>query len=100
LGSFVVGMIAFHLVFTMNFLGKVVMSVPMMGFFLFLSAMGIGGLWEIFEYYSDFFWGTNMQISLDETMRDLQFDVIGSCMISLIAMRYFFVKRQEGAGDL
>ncbi|QQS59735.1 hypothetical protein IPN35_02560 [Candidatus Peregrinibacteria bacterium] len=100
LGSFAVGMIAFHLVFTLNFLGKVTMSVPMMGFFLFLSAMGIGGLWEIFEYYSDFFLGTHMQISLPETMRDLQFDVLGAFAISGIAMRYFFVKRQEGVGDL
>lgn len=100
LGSFVVGMIALHLVFTLNFLGKVVMSTPMMGLFLFLSAMGIGGVWEIAEYYSDMFLGTNTQISLQETIRDLEFDFLGALVISLVAMRYFDVQRQKSAGEL
>lgn len=99
-GSFVVGMVAFHLIFTLNFLGKVVMSTPMMGLFLFLSAMGIGGIWEIAEFYSDIFLGTHTQISLQETIRDLQFDFLGAALISAIAMQYFYVQREENAGEI
>ncbi len=97
LGSFIVGMIAFHLVFTMNFLGKVKMSIPMVGLFLFLTAMGIGGIWEIAESYSDMFLGTNTQISLQETIRDLQFDFLGAALISFVAMRYFFLNRSKNS---
>jgi hypothetical protein len=100
LGSFVVGMVAFHLVFTLNFLGKVHMSVPMMGIFIFLSAMGIGAIWEIMEFYSDRYLGTISQVSLENTMRDLQFNFIGAVAISFIAMRYLFVKRRQGMGEL
>lgn len=95
LGSAVVGMIAFHLVFTLSFLGKVVMSVPMTGLFIFLTGMGIGGIWEILEFYSDTWFNTHTQISLAETIRDLQFDFIGALLISLAAMRYVYSKRRE-----
>lgn len=94
LGSIVIGMIAFHLVFTLNFLGKVVMSIPMMALFLFLSAMGIGGIWEILEFWSDAFLGTNTQLSLAETIRDLQFNALGALAISAISARYFLRKRR------
>jgi len=98
LGSVVVGMIAFHLVFILNFLGKVTMSIPMIGLFVFLTAMGIGGIWEIMEFYSDKFLHTYAQLSLSETMLDMQFNLLGGSIIAIIAMQYVLdqrVKRGE-----
>lgn len=100
LGSFVFGMLSFHLVFTLNFLGKVIMTIPMVGLFIFLSTMGVGAIWEILEFYMDMILKTNTQLSLNETMSDLQFNFIGAIIISFVGMRYLYVKREKEIGKL
>jgi uncharacterized membrane protein YjdF len=95
LGTFVVGMAALYLVFMVQFLGKVIMSIPMAGFFIFMVAMGVGALWEIAEFWNDRILATTTQISLNETMWDLQMNMLGAIIASLLGARFLYVKRDE-----
>lgn len=63
--------------------------------FAFVFAMGIGALWEIFEFMMDQVFGLNMQKSgLVDTMWDLIVDGIGAMIIS--ALGWGFYKNQRG----
>ena len=54
----------------------------------------MGGIWEIFEFGMDSFFGLNMQKSgLVDTMWDLVVDTIGALVISLLG--YFYLKRGD-----
>jgi hypothetical protein len=63
--------------------------------FAFFFAVGIGGLWEIFEFGMDRYFGTNMQppthddpSGLSDTMHDLIVDTIGAAVVSIGGWRY------------
>lgn len=90
LGTITIGLVAFQLIFSLNFVGKVKMSLPLVGFFIFVTALAIGVLWEIFEWNSDLFFHTNYQLGpyLTDTMTDLSFDTLGAILISLFGIWY------------
>ena len=63
--------------------------------FAFFFAVGIGGLWEIFEFGMDRYLGTSMQppthddpSGLSDTMHDLIVDTIGAAVVSIGGWRY------------
>jgi uncharacterized membrane protein YjdF len=63
--------------------------------FAFFFAVGIGALWEIFEFGMDQFAGTDMQpptrsdpSGLSDTMHDLIVDTIGAAVVSIAGWRY------------
>jgi hypothetical protein len=63
--------------------------------FAFFFAVGLGGLWEIFEFAMDQYFGTNMQPAtsgdpsgLTDTMQDLIVDTVGAAIISIAGWRY------------
>lgn len=63
--------------------------------FAFFFAVGIGALWEIFEFAMDRFFGTSMQPAtpgdpsgLSDTIHDLIVDTLGAAVISLGGWRY------------
>ena len=63
--------------------------------FAFFFAVGIGGLWEIFEFAMDHYAGTDMQPAtpgdpsgLTDTIHDLIVDTIGAAIVSLAGWRY------------
>jgi hypothetical protein len=63
--------------------------------FAFFFAVALGGLWEIFEFGMDEFFGTNMQPAtpgdpsgLTDTIHDLIVDTIGAGIVSLAGWRY------------
>ena len=58
IGTMMVGLFAFYIVFLLNFIGKIYMSIPMVGLFIFFTSLAIGGVWEIGEFYTDQFFGT------------------------------------------
>jgi hypothetical protein len=70
--------LAFHLKF---------IKLPPLGFGIFtiLFAMGLGVVWELLEWFFDVFTGTNLQISLDNTMWDLVFDTLAGSLVGLAA---------------
>jgi hypothetical protein len=64
--------------------------------FAFFFAIGIGALWEIFEFGMDQYVGTNMQPAtpddpsgLTDTIHDLIVDTVGAAIVSLGGWRYF-----------
>lgn len=72
--------------------------------FAFSFAMMLGTMWEVFEYFSDGFFGSNMQrykdanieyvgrVALKDTMKDLILNTIGALIISFIF--YLDIRRE------
>ena len=63
-------------------------------FFAVVFAMGMGAVWEIFEFSMDQLFGMNMQKSgIVDTMRDLIVDGVGALIISILG--WGFLKTRE-----
>lgn len=95
--GFLLGIIGFLLVYVLNETEDigVHMKPGFVAFFAFLFALGIGALWEIFEFAMDRFFGTTMQkgmlgdpSGLTDTMWDLIVDTLGALVISIIGYGY------------
>ncbi|HVS12733.1 MAG TPA: hypothetical protein VMV46_02320 [Thermoanaerobaculia bacterium] len=95
--GFLLGIVGFLLVHVLNEKEEidVHMNPGFVAFFAFLFAVGIGALWEIFEFGMDSVFGLNMQkemlgdpSGLTDTMWDLIVDVLGALVISLVGYGY------------
>lgn len=95
--GFLLGIIGFLLVHVMNEAERihVHMKAGFVAFFAFLFALGVGVLWEIFEFAMDSVFGMNMQkpmlgdpSGLTDTMWDLIVDAIGALIVSVLGWRY------------
>ena len=71
------------------------MKAGFVAFFAFLFALGVGALWEIFEFTMDSLFGMNMQkpmlgdpSGLTDTMWDLIVDALGALVVSFLGWRY------------
>ncbi len=71
------------------------MRLSFVALFAFFFALGIGALWEIFEFALDRFFGTNMQpptsgdpSGLTDTIHDLIVDTVGAAVVSIAGWRY------------
>jgi uncharacterized membrane protein YjdF len=91
------GMLGFMFVYILNEDRHVDLHMPpsFVALFAFFFAVGIGGIWEIFEFGMDRLFGTNMQPAtagdpsgLTDTMHDLIVDTVGAAVISLAGWRY------------
>lgn len=87
-GSAVVGLLAFVVVYTLNYTRKVRLSLPLIGFFTVTFAMAMGGIWEIMEFTVDSLFGKTTQNGLADTMWDLINDLIGGFITAAIGMLY------------
>ena len=74
--------------------------------FAFFFAVGIGAIWEIFEFAMDRYAGTNMQpaipgdpSSLTDTIHDLIVDTVGAAVVSVAGWRYFARVRASRVDD-
>lgn len=62
----------------------------------FFFSLGIGALWEVFEFGMDSAFGTSMQKSgLVDTMWDLIVDALGALVTSMVG--FFYFKTQKGS---
>lgn len=95
--GFLLGIIGFLLVHVMNEAERihVRMKPGFVAFFAFLFALGVGALWEIFEFTMDSVFGMNMQkpmlgdpSGLTDTMWDLIVDALGALIVSVLGWRY------------
>ncbi len=102
--GFLLGVIGFLLVYLLNETEEigVHMKPGFVAFFAFLFAVGIGALWEIFEFGMDRFFGMNMQkemlgdpSGLTDTMWDLVVDTLGALVISVLGYGYLKTARNE-----
>ena len=89
--GFLLGLTGFLLVHVLNEHEEVELHMKprFVALFAFMFAMGMGALWEIFEFGMDQFFGLNMQKSgLVDTMWDLIVDGIGALVISFLGFGY------------
>ncbi|MBD3248417.1 hypothetical protein GF336_00040 [Candidatus Woesearchaeota archaeon] len=64
--------------------------------FSFFFAIGIGALWEIFEFGMDQIFGMNMQeTGLVDTMWDLIVDSLGALLVAVVGFFYFKYERES-----
>ena len=94
--AFLLGILGFLLVYVLNEKKDVNLDLhpQFIALFAFLFAIGIGTLWEIFEFFMDQVFGLNMQKSGPvDTMWDLIVDVIGAGLIAIVGWGY--IKSRE-----
>jgi uncharacterized membrane protein YjdF len=91
------GMLGFIIVYVLNEDEAVDMHMrpAFVALFAFFFAVGLGAIWEVFEFAMDQWFGTNMQPAtandpsgLTDTMQDLIVDTIGAAAVSLWGWRY------------
>ena len=97
--GFLLGIIGFLLVHILNEKEEidVHMKPSFVAFFAFLFALGLGALWEVFEFAMDSFFDTDMQKAmmgdpsgLTDTMWDLIVDTLGASVIAVLG--YFYIR--------
>lgn len=89
LSAVIIGFIGFIILFTYYTYHKIQPSKSIILFFVFFFCLGVGALWEIFEYGVDARFNTNMQVgSLGDTMIDLIVTGIGALVSTTICALY------------
>lgn len=92
-----IGLLGFLFVYVLNESRTVQLQMrpSFVALFAFVFALGIGNLWEIFEYAMDEAFGLTMQkptasdpSGLADTMQDLIVNAIGAAVVSLAGWRY------------
>ncbi|MDW7774080.1 MAG: hypothetical protein SCH71_14430 [Desulfobulbaceae bacterium] len=95
--GFLLGIVGFLLVHILNEMEEIELHMQpgFVAFFAFLFAVGMGAIWEIFEFGMDHFFGANMQkemlgdpSGLTDTMFDLIVDAMGALIISVLGYGY------------
>ena len=95
--GFLLGIIGFLLVYILNEKEdiEVHMKPGFVALFAFLFALGMGALWEVFEFAADSLFGLNMQkemlgdpSGLTDTMWDIILDAAGSLVIAILGYGY------------
>lgn len=103
-----IGYMGFIIIYTLYFSGKLKVSIHTMIVFTVLITVGIGALWEIFEYGNDTlilpifpnwhkFQGSLVEGPLVDTMNDLIADTIGGIIGAVVTSGYIIKK--EGVSE-
>ncbi|MBI2336009.1 MAG: hypothetical protein HYU97_04530 [Deltaproteobacteria bacterium] len=96
-GTSIIALLAFLIVFSFHYSGKVVLSLPLIAIFTIIFAMAVGSLWEIGEFTVDHLFKRNTQYSLDNTMWDLIFNTVGGTFAAVFGALY---TRRKNAPEL
>ncbi|MGD2047683.1 MAG: hypothetical protein PVJ80_03120 [Gemmatimonadota bacterium] len=89
--GFLLGILGFLLVHVLNEKEEIELHMrpAFVAFFAFVFAVGIGAIWEIFEFGMDQLFGLNMQKSgLVDTMWDMIVNTIGAATIAVMGYGY------------
>lgn len=89
--GFILGILGFLLVYVLNEKEEIGLHMKpgFVALFAFMFAVGMGALWEIFEFAMDSLFGFNMQkTGLVDTMGDLIVDTVGALTISILGYGY------------
>lgn len=57
-----------------------------MAFVVIIFTMAVGVMWEFLEWLSDYFLGSTLQLSVDDTIKDLFVDTIGGLIMGIIGV--------------
>jgi len=85
--AFLLGILGFLLVYVRNEKQEINLDLPphFIALYAFLFAVGIGLIWEIFEFFMDQVFGLNIQKSgLVDTMWDLIVDLISAAVLAIL----------------
>lgn len=94
--GFVLALLGFLIIFTFLSTNRVQARPVFIFLFTISLAMGMGALWEIFEFAMDQSFGFNMQkTGLIDTMWDLIATFIGAILISFFGFRYVKARQQR-----
>lgn len=102
--GFLLGIIGFLLVHVLNEIKEVDLHLKpgFVALFAFLFALGMGTLWEVFEFSMDSLFGMNMQKAmsgdasgLTDTMWDLIVDAVGALVVSMLGYIYLKTARRR-----
>ena len=99
--GFLLGLLGFLLVYVLNERDDIDLQLHanFVALFAFMFAMGMGTIWEIFEFAMDQSFGMNMQKSgLIDTMWDLIVDGLGALTIAILG--WGFLKKNAGSSFL
>jgi len=93
--GFLLGVLGFLLVYVLNEKEDLEfhMKPGFVALFALMFAVGMGALWEIFEFAMDSLFGMNMQKGPEDTMWDLIVDAIGALIISILG--YGWIKHKD-----
>lgn len=88
--GFLLGILGFLLVYVLNKRKELSLDLKpgFVAFFAFLFALGLGTVWEIFEFAMDQMFGLRMQKGLVDTMWDLIVDAAGAVVIAILGYGY------------
>lgn len=94
--SIILGLIGFILAYGLLLTSKMEARPILASLFSLSFSVFMGVIWEIFEFFMDYFFGFTMQKSgLVDTMTDLMVDVMGALVVS--AAGFFYMrKKKEG----
>lgn len=84
----IICILAFIVVFSLHFTGRVNLSYFYMSLFIFIFSLAMGSLWEIGEFFFDKIFSTRTQDSLEDTMWDLILDGSGGIFIGIAGYLY------------
>ena len=96
--GFLLGILGFLLVYVLNEKEDIELDLhpKFIAFFAFIFAMGMGSVWEIFEFSMDQLFGMNMQKSgLVDTMWDLIVDGVGALIISILGWGFLRTRERD-----
>lgn len=85
----VIGIVGFLIIYIFYATNRLRIPRFLVILFSFSFAMMIGGMWEIFEFFVDMTFGTNLQVSsLEDTMVDMILNAGGAILVSIIGYLY------------
>lgn len=97
--SITISVLGFVLVLLVDRYSGLRLTRPMIVFFIVIFTMGLGALWEIYEFLFDTLFATALQHGLDDTMTDLIFDLFGAVIIAAVGNIYLRrLTKEEMAG--
>jgi hypothetical protein len=86
--SITIAILGFVLVFLLEQFSEQRCTRFMIVFFVIMVTMGLGAIWEIYEFVLDTLFGIQLQNGLDDTMWDLIFDLAGALIVASMANFY------------
>lgn len=94
--GFIIGFIAFLILYINVRQGRLKASQRVAGLLIFSVGLAFGAVWEIFEYGLALVFGGNLTAAgLRDTIGDLIVDGIGAAIMAVIGMRQIFSDRQS-----
>lgn len=88
ISAITIATLGFVLVFLLEQFSEQRCTRFMIVYFIVMFTMGLGAIWEIYEFALDTAFGLQLQHGLEDTMWDLIFDLAGALIIATVANFY------------